>query len=144
MSYLLDTCVVSELVRPEPDSNVVTWIRACAEDSLYLSVLTVGEIQKGVSRLEPSRRRTRLERWLREDLRVRFGERLLPVDERISLTWGRAQAELEAQGTPMSAVDGLIAATARAHGLALATRNTGDFRDPRLELVNPWLATTGA
>lgn len=138
MRYLLDTCVISELARPRPDPGVVDWVRHQDETDLHLSVLTLGEIEKGISRLPASMRRTALEQWLREGLAERFAERLLPVNEEVARAWGRLQAELEPAGVPMAAVDGLISATARVHDMVLVTRNTADFHDHALHTQNPW------
>ena len=142
MSYLLDTCVVSELTRPSPQPTVARWLMSQPEHSLFLSVLTLGEIQKGIGHLAAGEKRSELEKWLRDDLRERFGSRILPVSDAVALTWGLVQSALEARGTPMAAVDGLLSATARTYGLVLATRNVDDFRDPEVKLHNPWL--TGA
>lgn len=136
MSWLLDTNVISELARPTPDAKVAQWLSA-HEDELFLSVLTLGEIQKGITRLPDSRRRRRLTRWLDSEIRPWFSGRLLPVDETVSLRWGRMLAEAE---RPLLAVDSLIAATALNHGLTLATRNTADMARVGVSLFNPWEA----
>jgi len=136
--YLLDTCVISELVRSRPDPGVVDWVRRQDGEDLHLSVLTLGEIERGIARLPASSRRAALEKWLHEDLARRFTQRLHPVDEEVARAWGRVQAELEISGRPMAAVDGLISATARVHELVLVTRNTADFHDQALHTQNPW------
>lgn len=135
MSYLLDTNVVSELVRPRPDQGVVDWIRATPDSALHLSVLTGGELRSGVERLASGTRRERLRTWLEQELPAWFGERLLPVSPGVADHWGRLVA---AARRPLPVVDSLLAATALHHGLRLVTRNTGDFRFPGLETVNPW------
>ena len=141
MRYLLDTCVISELVRPQPDPGVVAWVRQQNEMDLHLSVLTLGEIQKGIGRLPASPRRKALEHWLREDLVGRFAGRLVTVDAEVARIWGRVQAELGLGGIPMGAVDGLLSATARVHELVLVSRNIADFHDPEVHTMNPWGGT---
>lgn len=134
MSWLLDTNVISELSRPAPEAKVVQWLSA-HEDELFLSVLTLGEIQKGIASLPDSKRRRRLTRWLDAEIRPWFAGRLLPVDESVSLRWGRMLAEA---GRPLPAVDSLIAATALTHDMTLATRNTQDLARTGVSLFNPW------
>lgn len=136
MSWLLDTNVISELSRPAPEAKVAQWLSA-HEDELFLSVLTLGEIQKGISNLTDSRRRRRLASWLDHEIRPWFAGRLLPVDERVAVGWGRMQAQA---GHPLPAIDSLIAATALEHGLTLATRNTADMARTGVSLFNPWEA----
>lgn len=139
MSYLLDTNVISELVRPQPDAGVVRWFDGVPEVALHLSVLSLGEIRKGVERLAPGDRRERLRLWLEQDLPAWFEDRLLPVSADVADRWGRLLAEA---GRPLPAVDSLLAATALSHGLRLVTRNTGDFRVPGLEVIDPWRTET--
>ena len=138
MSWLLDTCVVSEMVRPTPAPAVVDWLGSCAEESLYLSVLTLGEIRKGVAKLEDSARRTRLEAWLRHDLPDRFAGRVLPVDHPVAAIWGRLCGEAERGGSPLPVIDSLIAATALHHGLTVLTRNTRDLERCGAACFDPW------
>ena len=138
MRYLLDTCVISELVRPHPDQAVASWVRMHNELDLHLSVLTLGEIEKGIGRLPASPRRAELELWLREELTGRFAGRLLTVDAEIARVWGRVQAGLSLGGKQMGAVDGLLSATARVHDLVLVSRNTADFHDPAVQALNQW------
>lgn len=135
MSYLVDTNVISELVRPTPDERVMGWFRTVPESALYLSVLTLGEIRKGVEKTANRRRRESLRLWLEQDLSARFEERLLPVTRGVADRWGRLLAEVE---RPVAAIDSLLAATALHHELRLVTRNVEDFRFPGLDLVNPW------
>jgi toxin FitB len=134
VSWLLDTNVISELARPAPNPVVAQWLMA-HEDELFLSVLTLGELQKGISSLVDSRRRRRLTSWLDREIRPWFAARLLPVDERVAVRWGRLQAQV---GQPLPAIDSLIAATALEHGLTLATRNTQDMARMGASLFNPW------
>ncbi len=134
MSWLLDTNVISELARPVPNPVVAQWLTA-HEDELFLSVLTLGEIQKGISSLVDSRRRRRLANWLEREIRPWFAGHLLPVDERVAVRWGRLQAQAR---QPLPAIDSLIAATALEHGLVLATRYTQDMARTGVSLFNPW------
>ena len=138
MSFLLDTAVISELVRKSPSDAVLKWIDGQDEASLYLSVLTIGELEKGVARLPASVRRSRLQSWVRRDLVERFGGRLLPIDMRTAARWGAVAGESEKRGRPLPVIDCLIAATALVHGLAVATRNVGDFERCGATCVNPW------
>lgn len=138
MSFLLDTSVVSELVRKNPHLPVLKWIGEQDETSLYLSVVTIGEIEKGIARLPASARRTRLQSWVRRDLIGRFGERLLAVDIRAATRWGMVTGDSERRGVPLPVIDSLIAATASVHGLAVVTRNVADFERCGVACVNPW------
>jgi toxin FitB len=135
--YLLDTNCVSELVRIQPNHRVLAWLDAAEESSLYLSVLTLGEIRKGLAELPPGKRRTRLETWLAE-LRLRFLPRVLPVDEGIAERWGFVAAEAKRRGKALSVIDGLLAATALHHGLTLVSRNVRDFATLQVAVLDPW------
>ena len=139
MSFLLDTSVISELVKPTPDEKVVEWMKGADETSLYLSVLTIGELEKGIAKLAVSSRRTKLETWVRTDLADRFRERLLVIDGTIAATWGKLAGAAEARGEPLPVIDGLIAATGIAHHLIIATRNTVDFERCAAQCFNPWM-----
>ena len=138
MSFLLDTAVVSELVGKSPSATVLKWIDNQVEASLYLSVLTIGELEKGIARLSASPRRNRLQSWVRRDLAARFGERLLPVDARTAARWGALTGESENRGRPLPVIDSLIAATALMHGLTVVTRNVQDFERCGATCINPW------
>lgn len=135
MSYLLDTNALCETVRKQPDRNVLQWFEQTPENALHLSVLSLGEIRKGVERLGDGARKEKLRVWLEQDLPARFGERLLPVTSGIADRWGRLAAE---SNRPVAAVDSLLAATALLHGLRIVTRNGRDFAFPGLDVVNPW------
>ena len=139
MSFLLDTSVISELVKPTPDDNVVEWMKRADETSLYLSVLTIGELEKGIAKLPASSRRTKLETWVRTDLADRFRERLLAIDGTVAATWGKLAGEAEARGEPLPVIDALIAATGLAHDLIIATRNIADFERCGAPCFNPWM-----
>ena len=138
MTYLLDTNVVSEWARPHPNPGVVRWLADVDEDRVYISVLTFGELRRGVDRLTPGRRRHRLDTWLSEELADRFVDRVLPMDQDVADVWGRLLAHSESAGRPVGAVDGLIAATAEHHGLEVVTRNVKDFESTGVRLLNPW------
>lgn len=138
MSYLIDTNVISELVRPKPDVAVLEWFASTPDDALFLSVLTLGEIRKGVERLssaEDIQRREKLRLWLEHDLRDWFGPRILPIGPDVADHWGRLLARA---GRPVPAIDSLLAATALHHDLRLVTRNIKDFDYQGLEVINPW------
>jgi toxin FitB len=140
VSFLLDTAVVSELVRKSPSARVLKWIDGQDETSLHLSVLTIGELEKGVARLPASARRTRLISWVRRDLVERFGGRLLPIDTRTATRWGSVTGESERRGRPLPVIDSLIAATALVHGFTVVTRNVEDFERCGAGCFNPWNA----
>ncbi|MBU3693375.1 MAG: type II toxin-antitoxin system VapC family toxin [Rhodocyclaceae bacterium] len=135
MSYLLDTNVLSELRRSEPQPAVVDWIASRKSASLYLSTLTLGEIRRGIDRLPESRRRMALEEWLEQELPQFFSERVLPVDAAVADRWGRM---LASAGRPVPVIDSLLAATAVEHDLVLVTRNLRDFGFAGLRTFNPW------
>ena len=135
MSYLLDTNVISELVRPKPDENVLAWFGNMPDDALYLSALTLGEIRKGVESLSDSSRREKLRVWLEHDLREWFGPRILPIGSEVADRWGRLLADA---GRPVPSIDSLLAATALHHELRLVSRNVKDFKYTGVEVINPW------
>ena len=138
MNYLLDTCVISELARPEPDAGVVRWLENVDETSLYLSVLTLGELEKGIAGLPASARRRKLEAWVRKDLAERFRGRLLDVNAGVAAKWGALSGESESRGVPLPVIDALLSATSLVHDLTVATRNTTDFERCGAGCVNPW------
>jgi len=117
---------------------VLDWMQAADESLLYLSVLTVGEIRKGVAGLPQSKRRTQLETWLELDLQSRFSSRILPIDASIADRWGLLAAEAKRKGRALSAIDGLLAATALHHNLTIVSRNVGDFTQTHASVLNPW------
>lgn len=133
--FLLDTCIISELVKTKPAARVVSWIESQRESDLYLSVITIGEIEEGVTALPDGEKRAQLLTWVRHTLPERFAGRLLAVDVPVAVAWG-ARRGTSKQTLPV--VDGLIAATAHVHGLTVATRNVADFRRFGVPLNNPW------
>lgn len=135
MSYLLDTNVLSELRRKAPNDGVVDWMARRPTSTLYLSVLTLGELRKGVEAVTEAGRRAALLDWLEADLPAFFTGRILPIDVRVADRWGRMMA---AAGRPVPAIDSLLGATAAHYGLSLVTRNVRDFADLGLDVINPW------
>ncbi len=142
MNYLLDTCVLSELIRENPEANVASWISGIPETSMYLSVLTIGEIHKGIEKLPESKKKDRLHKWVNSDLCIRFKNRILDLDLEVSTKWGQIQGKAEQVGKPMPIIDGLIAATALSHDLIVVTRNTEDMEQSGVTLINPWMTTS--
>lgn len=134
---LLDTCVVSELARRVPEPGILAWLDSVDDASLRISVLTLGEIQKGADLLEDGPRRVRVEAWL-DELRTTFADRILPVDEAVALRWGAISAASRRAGRVRPPIDSLLAATAVCHQLKLATRNVADFEGTGAVIVNPW------
>ncbi len=135
MSYLLDTCALSELIKPVPASQVVAWFEAAPQNALFVSALTFGEIRKGIETLPDGRRRDRLAAWLEYDLYEWFDGKVLAVDAAVADEWGRQTAKL---AYTLPAIGGLIAATALHHRLTVVTRNVSDFAKFGVEIINPW------
>ena len=140
MTYLLDTCLVSELVVKQPNPDVTRWFELQSPKTLFLSVITMGEIAKGVCKLVPSKRKENLQRWLDEELPNQFAERILGIDLQTMRIWGDLVGELEQKGRPLPVMDSLIAATALQHSLSLVTRNENDFAGTTVTIVNPWIS----
>jgi toxin FitB len=138
MKALLDTCVISELVSKRPTPKVVEFVDSLDPEDVYLSVITIGEIVKGIEKLPSSKRKTGLQTWLNDDLLVRFEGNIVPLDIEILVEWGRITARLEVAGKTMPAIDSLIAATVLARKMTLVTRNVSDFEGTDAEIVNPW------
>lgn len=139
MSYLLDTNVISETIRKQQNKQVVRWLENVPADALYVSVLTLGEIRKGIERLADRGKREDLRLWLEHKLPAWFEGRVLPVDLAVADRWGRL---LAGAGRPVPTVDSLLAATALHHELRLVTRNARDFDYPGLEVIDPWQKDT--
>lgn len=136
--FLLDTNCISEAVRVTPEPRVLAWIEAADESLLYLSVLTFGEIRKGLAALPQGKRRTKLEAWLEVEFRARFSGRILSIDAEIADRWGLLAAGARGQGKALSVIDGLLAATALHHNLTIVSRNISDFSNLPVAVVNPW------
>ena len=135
--WLIDTSLVSEWVKPRPDTAVVSWLDEADEDRIFLSVVSLAEIRFGIERLAPGRRRTRLDQWLLEELPERFEGRIVLVDEQVADACGRLLARARQAGRGLEAMDALIAATCLVCELVLATRNIGDFDWLGVELFTP-------
>lgn len=138
--FLLDTNCISEIVSSKPEPRVLAWLEAADESLLYLSVLTLGEIRKGVAALPQGKRRAQLETWLELDLQARFAGRVLPIDAAIADRLGLLAAEAKRKGRTLSAIDGLLAATALHHNLTIVSRNVTDFASAHVPILNPWEA----
>jgi predicted nucleic acid-binding protein len=136
--YLLDTCVISEVTKPRPVGRVLTWLDTQDELALFLSVITFGELQKGISKLPTSRRQRQLQQWVDQELTRRFTGRILGIDREVALRWGTMTAAAEQQGKPLPVLDGLLAATAVVGGLTLVTRNTPHVQATGVALFDPW------
>lgn len=138
MNYLLDTNVLSEVQRPRPEAAVLSWLDQVDEERVYLSVITVAELARGVALLPEGRRKSDLANWLETDLLERFAHRLLDADSQSAVLWGRLMSDAKRAGRHLSAMDGWIAAIALRHGLCLVTRNVRDFQSLGLQIHNPW------
>ena len=136
--FLLDTNIPSELIRTRPEPRVGNWVYAKDEQSLYLSVVSNGELRRGLVLLPAGRRRTELVRWFENDVLPRFHGRILPVTHSIADRWGVLDGQCQLKGTPLNTAEGMIAATALEHGLTLVTRNVKDFAGLGVVLLNPW------
>lgn len=139
MSYLLDTCVLSEALRPEPDRGVQEFLDTRDPGELFLSVLTLGELWKGVCKLATGRKRTRLMEWIESELPAEFQGRILAVDSAVAVGWGELQARGESRGLPLPVIDSLLASTALRSSLTVVTRNTRHFAQSGASVLNPWV-----
>lgn len=138
MNYLLDTCLISELAKSEPNTKVVQWVLSENETHFYISVLTFGELQKGIEKLPRSKKKEKLRIWIEDELKNRFQNRIIGIDMGVSLLWGKIQCLAEKKGKPMPAIDALIAATGIVHDLTVVTRNVTDMAQSGVKLLNPW------
>lgn len=138
MSYLLDTCLLSELPKRQPNAGVAAWIDTTDESLLFVSTLTLGELRKGIEKLANSQRRQAIRSWFERDVTPRFRDRILAADLEVCLRWGQLSAESERLGRPRPVVDTLLASTALVHGLVLVTRNARDFEHLPVRVINPW------
>ena len=136
--FLLDTCVVSEPTRPRASTKVIGWLDARGIDNLFISVVTIAELEQGIAYLGDGARARKVEAWLADSVLPQFESRLLHVDLRVAQRWGRLLGESKRAGKPAPAVDAILAATAMEHDLTLATRNVADFREFDLRIFNPW------
>lgn len=138
MAYLLDTCAISEMVSVKPNDKVLKWFESQSEKALYLSIITIGEIEKGIYQLPQSKKRLRLETWLFDELAPSFQNRLLEIDRKLMTTWAKMIAELKTKGMLRQSFDSLIEATALQHQLILVTRNVKNFQKSPVTILNPW------
>jgi predicted nucleic acid-binding protein len=137
MRVLMDTCVISELIKTPPDRNVLAWFERTGEEDIYISCLTLGEIEYGIGRLPDGKKKNDIALWFR-DLKEQFREQTIPVTVEISLRWGAIRADVQKKGYDISVVDGIIAATSICGNFILATRNISDFRHVGVDIINPW------
>lgn len=138
MRLLLDTNVLSEVTKPRPHEGVLKWLHGLDEDRTFISILSIAEIRRGVALMDAGRKRDALDEWLTHDLPQRFENRILPVEWPVALAWGDVMAIAKRSGRGLASMDGLITATAIAHDLVLATRNTKDFEGFGIDIVDPW------
>ncbi|MCP3871832.1 MAG: type II toxin-antitoxin system VapC family toxin [Desulfobacteraceae bacterium] len=138
MNYLLDTCLISELAKSEPNKKVVDWVSSENDSSFYLSVLTFGELHKGIEKLPESKKKDDLRIWVEDELKNRFQNRIIGIDMRVSVIWGKIQCIAEKKGKPIPVIDSLIAATGITHNLTVVTRNVTDMEQSGVKLLNPW------
>jgi len=136
--FLLDTNVISELMRPRPEMKVTGWIAAQDIGTLFLSVVSIGELESGFTTMQDTTRRARLEESLERHLSQLFPGRILPVTQPLAVRWGKLNGTRQSLGRPLSAPDGLIAATAMEHGLTIVTRNVRDFVGLGVIILDPW------
>lgn len=137
MNSLLDTSVIAEYKKPVPSAKVIEWLNTQLDESLFISVLTIGEIEKGIARLSASKRKTDLLSFL-EILLVRFDRRVLPLNTQIMRRWGNLVGNLETIGRVLPIVDSLLAATALEYDLTIITRNVSDFEGTGANVLNIW------
>jgi tRNA(fMet)-specific endonuclease VapC len=138
MNYLLDTHVISELISKRSNKKVLEWLDRLDSNTIYLSVITIGEIRKGIEKLPPSKRKERIKEWLEGDLLLRFQGRILEITTEVMLIWGELTGRLEKEGRPITAIDSLIAAIALQGNYRLVTRNEHDFQYTGVTIINPW------
>jgi toxin FitB len=139
VKFLLDTCVISEVMKPQPNLQVISWLQSHEEADLFLSVLTFGELEKGITKAQDLLRKKKLKLWVHHDLKQRFENRILTIDANVCERWGVIQGEAELVGKPMPVLDGLIAVTGLVYGCVVVSRNLADMRQCGAELLNPWL-----
>ncbi len=137
--YLLDTDVISELIRAKPYPGVTQWIESVEESLLYLSILTLGEIRKGIASLPQTSRRGGLEAWLDGDLVLRFSQRILSIDRPVTDRWGIIAGSSAARRSPLAVIDGLLAATALHYDLTLVSRDSKHVAVTGVSFFNPWI-----
>jgi predicted nucleic acid-binding protein len=139
VKFLLDTCAVSELISKSPNAGVIAWLNGQDPDRLFLSAITIGEIQRGISRLPDSDRARQLQEWLNDELLISFDRRIIPLDTHVLQSWGILTAGLEKLGVKLPVADSLIAATAIALNCTIVARNVRDFDKTGVRVLNPWI-----
>ncbi len=137
MNYLLDTCVISEFIKTKPSELVLQWISDKHEQSLFLSAISVAEIQRGIAKLPKSKRKTALNVWF-EKVLAQFDGRILSFNQKAAMLWGNEIAALETAGKKIPSIDGFIASIAASQHMCLVTRNNSDFKHFPVEQINPW------
>ncbi len=138
MNYLLDTCVLSEFTRRKPEEKVIRWLDSMDEEKLFVSAITIGEIQHGIERMTESHRKTELQVWINNGLMERFSQRILSLDAQTMFLWGALAARIEKSGQTLALMDSLIIATALQNSLIIVTRNVSDFVPSGVQVINPW------
>jgi toxin FitB len=138
MKYLLDTSVISELISSQPNPNVVEFVDSLDQEDIYLSTITVGEVAKAIQKQPDPTRKQSLQKWLYQDLLVRFDGRIISLDSNIMIRWGELSAKVERIGVEFPAIDAMIAAIVLTHEMVLVTMYENDFKDTEIEVVNPW------
>ncbi|KQM34017.1 MULTISPECIES: type II toxin-antitoxin system VapC family toxin [unclassified Rhizobium] len=138
MRLLLDTNVLSEVTKPRPNKDVLTWLHELDEDRTFISIVSIAEIRRRVALMDKGRKQDALDKWLTDDLPQRFENRIIPVEGLVARAWGDLMALAKRSGRGLASMDGMIAATAVAHQLSLATRNTKDFEGLGINIIDPW------
>jgi predicted nucleic acid-binding protein len=142
LNYLLDTCVISELVKPSPDEGVIDWLSSTPPERLFLSVITIGEVRKGITKLPNSKKKNQLTNWL-NTLLEDYQTRIYSIDLTVAENWGVIQGKAENGGNPIASVDALIASVAYTYNSILVTRNEKDFVSSNVTILNPWVSIPG-
>ncbi|MBE9035833.1 type II toxin-antitoxin system VapC family toxin [aff. Roholtiella sp. LEGE 12411] len=138
MSYILDTNIISELIAKQPNQRVIDWIKGIDKNNLFVSVITIGEIRKGIQKLPESLRKKNIQDWFENELLIGFEGRILPLDLSVILLWGELVGALEKEGRKLPPLDSLIAATTKHHNYTLVTRNEKDFDGIEIVVFNPF------
>jgi len=139
MKYLLDTCVISELIKKKPDNNVIECLSKLNELNIFISVLTIGEIHKGISKINDSERKNSLLNWVNNDLVKRFENRIIDLDLSILIKWGQVNGEYEKKGVKLPVIDSLLVSTCLINNMIFVTRNVDDIKILECKYLNPWV-----
>ena len=138
MAFLIDTNVISETLKPRPSVRVITWLSGQRSNDLFLASMSLGELVRGAHRVKDKAKGERFKRWIERDLAAQFQGRILPFDQEAAVIWGEIMGDGDRTGRPKPMADAQVAAVARRHGLTLVTRNTRDFTDMSVALIDPW------